>query len=124
MIKLIFLVLSIYRINKYNSLGLFSRKVVKWTNTFCIKMLVNIFISINYSCFAILFKDQFGDYSFMYFANSFIWIISTSLLYFEYRRKLTQSWTGLRLFWLFNGIAYIVKLFYYFNFCDHYVNQC
>ena len=102
----------------YNSLGLFNRKVVKWTNSFCIKMLINIFISINYSCFALIFITIFDNYSFLFLINSGIWIISSSLLYFEYRRKLEQSWNGLRLFWLLNGIHYFFKLYFLLDFYE------
>jgi hypothetical protein len=52
---------------------------------------------------------------FLYFINSAQWIFFVSLLYFEFRRKLSQTWRGLRGFWLFNGLEHIGKIIFIFN---------
>jgi hypothetical protein len=67
---------------------------------------------------AILFTVIFEEFSYLFFINSGVWLVNASLLYFEYRRKLPQSWCGLRTYWLFNGILYFFKVVFilsYFN---------
>lgn len=94
----------------YKKLGYYNRKIMRWTNSFCIKFLSSIFISIHYAAFSILLKDLFSYYSFLFFINSAVWLISCVLLYFEYRRKLNQSWFCLRGFWFLNGAIYFTKI--------------
>jgi hypothetical protein len=121
-IKLIFLCFAAHNFVFYRKLGHNNRKINKWSDSFCIKMLASMLMSINYSAMALVLHRCFCLYSFLWFVNSLIWIISVLLLYFEYRRKLPQSWIGLRLFWLLNGIFYYAKITYtvsYYN-EDHY----
>jgi hypothetical protein len=66
----------------------------------------------------LIFTDIFEYYSYLFFVNALIWLVNISLLYFEYRRKLPQSWTAIRTFWLLNGIFYFCKFIFlltYFN---------
>jgi len=121
-IKLIFLCFAAHKFVFFRNLGYNNRKINKWSDSFCIKMLVSMLMSINYSAMALVLHKCFCLYSYLWFVNSLIWIISVLLLYFEYRRKLPQSWIGLRLFWLLNGIFYYAKITYtvsYYN-EDHY----
>lgn len=90
--------------------------MMKWSNSFCIKMITCALISINYSCMAILFTIIFEEFSYLFFINSGVWLVNASLLYFEYRRKLPQSWCGLRFHWLFNGVLYFFKVVFLLSF--------
>ncbi len=58
-----------------------------------------------------------NHYIFFFFIKSIIWVFFVALLYFEYRRKLCQTWFGLRGLWLFNGIEQLTKIvFIYIEF--------
>ena len=118
LLKYLFAVSSIHSFVYYRKTGYFNRKIMKWSNSFCIKLISCMFISVNYSCMAIIFVYLFSYYSYLFFINSFIWILNISCLYFEFRRKLPQSWTGLRLFWLMNGIVWISKFIFIVSLYD------
>ena len=113
--KLLFLISAILRFKTY-SIGFFNRNKLKWTNSFSKKILANLFLSINYISLFFLTYDKFYLIPYIWLFFSCVWFISVILLYFEYRRRLDQTWFGLRGFWLINGIIYIIKIVFYYSF--------
>jgi len=124
-IGVVFIIFSVARFLR-NSIGFFNRNKIKWTNSFFIKMISNIFLSINSFSFALLFYkkfcdvfcnqfcNEFGILFYLFIFNGICWLICVSLLYFEYRRRLDQTWLGLRGFWFLNGISYMIKIICYY----------
>lgn len=114
-VNLIFIVFAVNRFVR-NSIGFFNRSKIKWRNSFFIKMLSNIFLSINNFSFSLSLFNDIPLLSLSFLFNGITWLISICLLYFEYRRKLDQTWLGLRGFWLINGTIYIIKIICYYLF--------
>ena len=109
-IKVIFLFFALYSYCVNKEIGHFLRTKYKWSNSFFVKMTLNFWLCMNYAAMALYFFDIF---SFL-FLNSLVWLISCSLLYFEYIRKIPHRWVGLRTFWLLNGLLYIIKIVFVF----------
>lgn len=109
-IKSLFFLFSLIEYCCYQKMGHSTHGSVSWTNSFFVKMSFNFILSINYSAFAL----TLGNWYYLFSYNAFIWLISCGLLYFEYIRKLKQSWLSLRLFWFINGLFYIGKICYTF----------
>jgi len=59
--KVFFIIMAIYRITKYNYMGYYNRKIIKWSNTFTIKMWTSILISVNYSSFVCVLQNEYKD---------------------------------------------------------------
>lgn len=94
-----------------NSIGFFNRSKIKWSNNFFIKMFASIFLSVNYFAFSILLSEK--EINFMrwkYLYDGVTWFISITLFYFEWRRRMKQTWPGLRGFWFTNAIIYLTKI--------------
>ena len=108
LVKVIFLGFAIYSYFTNKQIGHYLRSKYKWSNSFFIKMTLNFWICMNYASMALYF---WNIYSF-FVANSFIWFVSCSLLYFEYIRRIPHKWVGLRFFWFGNGIVYIAKIIF------------
>ena len=106
----IFILFFMYNFVIMKSNVFYTRKMLKWTGSFTLKFLLSILTSILYSTFPILFMHKFGCLSFLYWINSLSWVFSSINLYLEFRRKLPQSWIGLRMFWILEGITTIVRL--------------
>ena len=124
-IKVIFLFFALYSYCVNKEIGHFLRTKYKWSNSFFVKMTLNFWLCMNYAAMALYFFDIF---SFL-FLNSLVWLVSCSLLYFEYIRKIPHRWVGLRTFWLLNGLLYIIKIIIVFvliilNKEDAEVNLC
>lgn len=118
---MIFVISGIIRIFNYYHIGYYNRKITRWTNNFTIKFFTNSFISMNYFALpiSIFFLENEENnifynnhYIFFYLIKSIIWVFFVALLYFEYRRKLSQTWFGLRGLWLFNGIEQLIKIIF------------
>lgn len=114
----IFMVIFLIKLIKGNHSGLYNRKNLKWTNTFTLKFLSSIFISILYSAYPIMLYHALKGWVFFFFLNALCWLLSSSQLYFEYRRKKPQSWLGLRSFWLLNGLLSYARVGFFIYIID------
>ena len=114
LIKIIFFILLYYEYKKNKTIGHFARAKYKWSNSFFIKFFTCFFIVINY--FSIIFniledhKEKINYLSLLNIFNSFLWIFCVYMIYFEYIRKMSQKWLGLRTFWIFNFIFNLVEI--------------
>lgn len=122
-ITYVFLIIALYRFFKYKSVGIFSRRSLKWSNSFGVKIFFSIHISAIYSSLPIIFFPLFGKFALIYLINSITWIILCCLLYFEYRRQIPQTWIGIRGFWTLNGIFYYVRIIYFLILENRHDNQ-
>ena len=113
-IKFFFLISAIYSFFSNANVGHYTRSKFKWTNTFFIKILLNLIICFNYLSLSLQtiyeLKQQKRDFLFIFIVNSYIWFISFCLTYFEYVRKIPHQWFGLRAFWLLNGAYNVIKI--------------
>jgi hypothetical protein len=78
-------------------------------------MFSSIFLSVNYFAFAFLLTEPelfFIRWKFLF--DGIAWFISIILFYFEWRRRMIQTWLGLRGFWLINAIIYLSKIIIYY----------
>ena len=113
-IKIIFFILLYYEYKKNKTIGHFARAKYKWSNSFFIKFFTCFFIVINY--FSIIFniledhKEKINYLSLLNIFNSFLWIFCVYMIYFEYIRKMSQKWLGLRTFWIFNFIFNLIEI--------------
>lgn len=105
--------------SQYYHVGYFNRKITRWTTSFSIKFFNTLFTSMNY--FSMPIAIYFGDDKeifhskpliFLFFVHGVLWLFFTMLVYFEYRRKLTQIWNGLRGFWVVNFLENLFMIFY------------
>ena len=100
---MILLIINDYR--KLNKIGHPIRAKNRWTNSFFIKFVLCFYISINYLSLTIQFDPGF-QYPFFL---SILWIIICWNLTFEFIRKVPQHWLCLRLFWLINGLQFLIS---------------
>ena len=119
-----FIFYGVKRMIHYYHIGYYNRKITRWTSSFAIKFFTNLFISMNYFSLPISIyfleareNNRFFDEPliFLYFINSAEWVFFVALLYFEFRRKLAQTWNVLRGFWLVNGLQYLIKIIFIFS---------
>ena len=114
LIKIIFFILLYYEYKKNKTIGHFARPKYKLSNSFFIKFFTCFFIVINY--FSIIFniledhKEKINYLSLLNIFNSFLWIFCVYMIYFEYIRKMSQKWLGLRTFWIFNFIFNLIEI--------------
>ena len=98
------------------AIGTDNKREKKWTGSFAIKFLSSIFLSVNYSAQGFAGYTRVGYASYLHFIDSFSWMISSLLLYFQYRRNFKQSWLGLRGFWIISAVfkltCFITILFF------------
>ena len=102
-IPMLALIINDYR--KLNKIGHPIRAKNRWTNSFFIKFVLCFYISINYLSLTIQFDPGF-QYPFFL---SILWIIICWNLTFEFIRKVPQHWLCLRLFWLINGLQFLIS---------------
>jgi hypothetical protein len=114
LIKIIFFLLLYYEYIKNKTIGHFARAKYKWSNSFFVKFFTCFFIVINY--FSIIFniledhQENINYLTLLNIFNSFLWIFCVYMIYFEYIRKMSQKWLGLRTFWIFNFIFNLVEI--------------
>ena len=114
LIKIIFFLLLYYEYIKNKTIGHFARAKYKWSNSFFVKFFTCFFIVINY--FSIIFniledhQENINYLTLLNIFNSFLWIFCVYMIYFEYIRKMSQKWLGLRTFWIFNFIFNLIEI--------------
>lgn len=91
-------------------MGTDNRKDYQWTWSFSLKFIISIILSVNYSAGALVLFKQIGATAFLNFIDGLIWLLAASLIYFEYRRRLKQTFLGLRGFWIFYFIMSIFTI--------------
>ena len=75
-------------------------------------------ISINYVSFPLAIyysKEDPSKQIFYYFITAFEWIFLTSQVYFEFRKKLSHTWNGLKGIWMLNFFENIGIIIYIFT---------
>lgn len=119
----IFIFTTIYLFVKNRYKGLFNRKILIWTNSFSVKFSTCLFTSIIYATYPIIFISHTEKIVFIYFLNSFSWLLLTILSYYEFRRKIPQSWIGLKANWLITSILSMVKLLLFIIKADNHIKK-
>lgn len=95
----LFIFVFIYNLKTNYRLGVDKREDVFWSLSFTIKFLLCIYLGIHYSSIIVLLYSKINSFSIILLFDSLFWILTSSLIYFEYRRKLPQTWKGLKGFW-------------------------
>lgn len=105
---------------KNYKMGMDSTKDRRWKDSFSVKFLSSIYLSVHKLTTPFLLTTIIGPLGLISLLDGFSWIISVLLLYFEYRRRLNHTWIGLKGFWLITLMCDIYLIFTYVSDNKHY----